>query len=123
MGRTTLGLIKSRNAVAAIAAYRFIKEGAADGVGALAVDAAAPIIGVSSELDTAIGERISVLMSGNIAEIVYGGTVARGDKLTADAQGRAVTTTTTGAHYGGIAEVSGVIGDIGTVLVTPGAVL
>jgi len=123
MGRTTNGLIKSRVATTAIPAYRFVKEGPADGTGVPAVDAAAPIIGVSSELDTAVGERASVQMAGNIAEITYGGNVTRGDKLTADAQGRAVTTTTTGAHYGGIAEVSGVLGDIGTVMVTPGAVL
>jgi hypothetical protein len=120
MGRTTNGLIKSRVATAVVRAYRFVKEGAADGTAVEAVDAAASIIGVSSEIDTAIGERVSVQMTGNIAEIIAGGTVARGDVVTADAQGRAVTTTTTGARYGGTAEVSGVVGDIITVLVNPG---
>lgn len=120
MGRTTNGLIKSRNATGTVPAYTLITEGAADGVGAIAVDATKPIIGVSSEIEVIAGERISVQMAGNIAEVRYGGTVARGDKLTADATGRAITTTTTGAHYVGFAEVSGVTGDIGTVIVAPG---
>lgn len=120
MGRTTNGLIKSRNATTAIPAYRFVKEGAADGTAVPAVDAASAIIGVSSELDTAVGERVSVQQGGNVAEIMFGGNVTRGDYLTADAQGRAITTTTTGARYGGIAEVSGVLGDIGTCTVVLG---
>lgn len=120
MGRTTNGLIKSRIATTAIPAMRFVKEGAADGTGVPAVDATASILGVSADIDTAVGERASVIMVGNIAPITYGGTVARGDALTADSQGRAVTTTTTGAKYGGFAEVSGVVGDIGSVLVNPG---
>lgn len=120
MGRTTNGLIKSRVATTAIPARRFVIEGPADGTGAPAVDATANIIGVSSELDTAVGERASVIMTGNIAEIVCGGTVTRGDALTADAQGRGVTTTATGARVGGTAEQSGVVGDIISVLVNPG---
>lgn len=120
MGRTTNGLIKSRNATATILARRFVTEGAVDGAGAQASGSAVNIIGVSSELDTAAGERCSVIMVGNVAEIVFGGNVNRGDALTADAQGRAVATTTAGARIGGTAEVSGVAGDIGTVNVNPG---
>jgi len=122
MGKTTNGLIKPLTATAAVAARRFVKAGAADGTGVTATDATATILGVSADIDTDVGERISCQMVGNIAEIVYGGPVTRGDKLTADAQGRAVTTTTTGANYGGTAEVSGVLGDIGTVIVAPGFV-
>lgn len=122
MGRTTNGLIKSRNATTAIPAYRLVKEGPVDGSAVPAVDAASSILGVSSEIDTIVGERVSVQMAGNIAEVIYGGTVTRQDKLTADAQGRAVTTTTVGANYVGFAEVSGVVGDIGTVIVAPGVV-
>jgi hypothetical protein len=120
MGRTTNGIIKSRIASVNVAGMRFVKEGAADGFGALAVDSAAMILGVTSELDTLAGDRMSVIMVGNIAPIVYGGTVARGDVLTADAQGRAVATTTTGARFGGTAEVAGVLGDIGSVVINPG---
>jgi len=120
MGRTTNGLIKSRVATTAIPAYTLVKEGAANGTGVPAVDATASIIGVSAEVDTPVGDRVSVQMTGNIAEVRYGGTVTRGDTLTADASGRAVTTTATGANIIGTAEVSGVVGDIGTVIVNPG---
>ena len=120
MGRTTNGLIKSRNCTTATPGMRFVTEGPVDGSGIPAVGSAVNIIGVSSELDTIVGERMSVIMVGNIAPIVYGGTVARGDALTSDAQGRAITTTTTGARIGGTAEVSGVVGDIGSVIVNPG---
>lgn len=119
MGRTTNGLIKSAEATTAIPAMRFVKRGPAAGTGVPAVDATASILGVSSELDTAVGERCSVIMVGNIAPIVYGGTVAAGDTLTADATGRAVSTTTVGANVGGTAEIGGVVGDIGSVIINP----
>jgi len=118
MGRTTTGLIKSLVATAAVPARRLVKFGAADGAGVLATDGSAYIRGVSADIDTAIGERISVQMSGNVAEVVYGGNVTRGDSLTADAQGRAVAAVA-GDHAVGFAEVSGVLGDIGTVDVAP----
>lgn len=120
MGRTTNGLIKSRIATSPVRAYRFVKEGPVNGSGVEAVDGAAAIIGVSSEVDTPTGDRISVQQSGNVAEIMAGGNVAAGDFLTADAQGRAVTTDVVGVRYGGIAEVSGVLGDIITATVVLG---
>jgi hypothetical protein len=122
MGRTTGFLTKSLEATTAIPARRFVKYGAADGTGVPAVSGAAFIAGVSSELDTAVGERASVFMNGNIADIVYGGNVTRGDPLTADAEGRAVAAApAAGANVfcGGFAEVSGVLGDIGSVAVSP----
>lgn len=120
MGQTTGFLTKSLTATGAIVKRRFVKYGAADGTGVQAVDAASFIVGVSSELDAAVGEHCSVHMNGNITDIEYGGTVARGDALTADAQGRAIKTTTTGDRIGGYAEVSGVVGDIGSCIVAPG---
>lgn len=125
MGRTTTGLIKSLEATTAIPARRFVKFGAADGTGVPAVDGAAYIRGVSPAIDTDVGERCSVQMTGNVAEIVYGGNVARGDPLTSDAQGRAVTAAPAAganAFIGGYAEVSGVLGDIGTIDVLPGRI-
>lgn len=119
MGQTTGFLTKSLVATTAIPARRLVKFGAADGTGVPAVDGAAFIYGVSSEIDTAVGERVSVHSVGNIADVEYGGTVTRGDALTADAQGRAVATTTAGARCVGFAEVSGVVGDIGSTIVTP----
>jgi hypothetical protein len=125
MGQTTGLLTKSLEATAAVSARRLVKLGAADGAGVTAVDGAAFIVGVSSEIDTAIGERISVHSIGSIADVVYGGTVARGDPLTADAQGRAVTAAPAAAANAfivGYAEVSGVVGDIGSVYVCPGRI-
>lgn len=126
MGRTTSGgLIKSLEATTAITKRRLVKLGAADGAGVPAVDGAAYIAGVSDELDTAVGERCSVLMVGCIADVEYGGAVTRGDPLTADAQGRAVAAAPAGganAFIVGYAEVSGVLGDVGSVFVNPGRI-
>ena len=54
-----------------------------------------------------------------IAAIEFGGNVARGALLTADADGKAVTAAD-GNRVIGIAEVSGAAGDIGQVLLAPG---
>lgn len=119
MGMTTGFLTKSLTATTAIPARTLVKFGAADGTGVPATDATAYIRGVSSDIDTAVGQRASVFMVGNIADVTYGGTVARGDPLTADAQGRAITATAAGQRCVGWAEVSGVVGDIGSVDVSP----
>lgn len=125
MGQTTGLLTKSLEATTLVPARRLVTMGAADGTGIPATGSAAFIYGVSSELDTAIGERISIHSVGNIADVVYGGAVTRGDPLTADAQGRAIAATPAAganAFIVGFAEVSGVLGDIGSVIVTPGRV-
>ncbi len=119
MGQTTGFLTKSLTATTAIAAYRLVNYGAADGAGVPAADATKFIVGVNSEVAAAIGERASIHSVGNIADVEYGGNVARGDPLTSDAQGRAIKATTTGQHCVGYAEVSGVSGDIGSCTVTP----
>lgn len=125
MGMTTGLLTKSLEATTAIPARTLVKFGAADGAGVPAVDGAAFIVGVNGDVDTAVGERASVHSIGNIADVLYGGTVARGDPLTADAQGRAVTAApAAGAnvYIAGYAEVSGVINDIGSLYVQPGRI-
>jgi hypothetical protein len=125
MGRTTTGLIKSLEATTAIPKRRLVKFGAADGTGVPAVDGASYIRGVSSDIDTAVGERASVQMAGNIADVEYGGNVGRGDPLTADNIGRAVVAApAAGAnvYIVGYAEVAGVLGDIGSVDVLPGRI-
>jgi hypothetical protein len=53
------------------------------------------------------------------SKVQYGGTVTAGDKLASDANGKAVTATT-GQSVVGIALVSGVSGDIGSMAV-PGS--
>jgi hypothetical protein len=125
MGQTTGLLTKSLEAGAAVTKRRIVKFGAADGLGIQAVDGSAFLVGVSSEIDTAIGERISVHSTGSIADVEYGGNVTRGDPLTADASGRAIAAAPAGganAYIVGFAEVSGVLGDIGSAYIIPGRV-
>lgn len=119
MGMTTGFLTKSLTATTRIPKFTLVKFGAADGTGVPAVDATAYIRGVSSDIDTEINQRASVFMVGNIADVIYGGTVARGDPLTADASGRAITATTAGQRCVGFAEISGAVGDIGSVDIAP----
>jgi hypothetical protein len=96
------------------------------------------IIGVSGDIDAALGERVDVIRFG-IAPVVYGGAVTRGDLLTSDASGHAITATrhthteNTAAAYTqnaataaapilriiGVAEESGVAGDVGSTTVQP----
>lgn len=117
-------LIKNFKAEAAIAKYRIVKHGAADDQvlqGALATDS---LIGVSTDIDAAINERCDVILSGQ-ADVEYGGAVTRGALLTADASGRAVAAApAAGANNRtiGVAMVSGVLGDIGSVSLSPGSV-
>ena len=103
--------------------YRFVKFGTADKTVSLAVDASATIIGVSHDINLDDGERGDIVRD-DFPEIEYGDNVTRGDYLTADAQGRAIPVTLPTAgqtvHYGAIAEVSGVVGDICQTWLEPG---
>lgn len=116
------GLQKNYSAEAAIAAYRIVKFGAADGGILQSAAAADKHVGVIDRMPAAVaGDRVDVIRSG-IAEVEYGGTVAAGDLLTSDASGRAVVATASaGANVRvvGVAEVAGVVGDIGSMLVQP----
>lgn len=110
---------------AATAGYRIAKFGSADGAviqGAASSDA---LIGVFDELDHASGERADVIRDG-YALIEYGGTVTRGNWLTADADGKAVdvgtVTAGTNASVIGRAEVSGVAGDIVSIVLAVGQI-
>ena len=110
--------IKAMNAEAIVAPFRIVKIGAADGGVIQGAAAADVLLGVSDELGQAtIGDRVDVILNGT-ADVMYGGTVARGARLTTDATGRAVTAApAAGANNGiiGTALVSGVVGDIGSV--------
>jgi hypothetical protein len=112
---------KNYTAGAAVTKYRLVKFGATDGAvltGAAATDL---LIGVNEALDVASGDRADVIRAG-IAEVEYGGAVTRGAKLTSDASGKAVAAAPAAdanVHVIGIAEVSGVDGDIGSVFISP----
>jgi len=112
------GLIKNLIAAAVIAAYRIVKFGADDAhvaQGAAATDA---LIGVTGQLGAAAAEdRIDITLSGTVY-VEYGGAVTRGDPLTSDAVGRAVTAAPAAGVNNrtiGFAMSSGVLGDIGSV--------
>lgn len=121
MSIRTPGLIKAYNAESAVAAYTICKFGTTEDQVVEAAAATDKLIGVSSEIDSAIAERCDVIRSG-IAPVLYGGTVAAGDLLTSDANGHAVATTTASDRIIGIAEVAGVDGDRGSVFISPGII-
>lgn len=128
------GLVKKFKAVAAILPYRIVKFGANDTTVITAVAVTDALIGVSDQVGyDPTGANTSnnrypeasceVLLDGG-ALITYGGTVVRGDQLTCDAVGRAVTATpAVGVNNRiiGVAMRDGVIGDIGTVLIRGGS--
>lgn len=103
---------------AAVEPFRIVKFSDADGKYIQAAAATDLLVGVSESLAAAEGERIDVCRIG-IAAVRYGGTVVRGQKLTSDADGKAVAVTKDGDQVIGTAEVSGVANDIGAVLLAP----
>lgn len=111
--------IKACYAASALAAFRIVKHGAADGVAALATAGTDASFGVTDSLGANGANDPVDIIRGGIAEVVYGDTVTRGDPLTADAQGRAIKAAT-GNRIIGFAEVSGVVGDRGSVFIAPG---
>lgn len=115
------GTTKGYTAEAAIGAHRIVKHGTADGQavqGAADTDA---LMGISTELPSDEGETVDVVKTG-LADVEYGGAVTRGDPLTSDSVGRAVKAAPAAgenANLVGYAEVSGVLGDIGSAAIFP----
>lgn len=110
-------LIKSFVAEAAITKFRIVKFGASDDNVLTNAAVSDKSIGVTTDIDAAINDRVDVVVSG-ISDVEYGGTVTRGDKLTSDATGKALAAAPSAGvnnHIIGIAMVSGVSGDIGAV--------
>lgn len=114
--RANVGLVKTFIAAGVIAERRIVKFGSSD-TAALQATAGTEkfsgVVGLPKSVTAAEGEPVDVILSG-IADVDYGGNVTRGDTLTADANGRAVVATS-GNSVIGIAQVSGVAGDIGSV--------
>lgn len=114
-------LTKNYRAGAAIAPRRLVTVGDADGVIVQASAQTSLPFGVSDELGAESGARADAHRAG-IAEVEYGGNIARGQLVTADADGRAVVANpgeAESAHVFGVAEVSGVAGDVGSILIAP----
>lgn len=118
------GLTKAYTAEGTINPFRIVKVGAADYGVLQAAAATDKSIGITTEVDAAAGERCDVVHDG-IADLKLGGTVARGDLLTSDANGQGVSAAPsagTNNRVIGVALVSGVVGDVVPVLINPGSV-
>lgn len=112
--------VKTFTATTDIEPYRVVALGAADGVVIQSDGHAKANIGTSNIIGADTDAmRCDVVLSG-IAEVEYGGEVTRGAWLTADADGKAIATTTAGHNVIGRALISGVAGDIGSVFLTNG---
>lgn len=107
-------------AEAAILPARIVKAGVGNGV-QTAASSSDKVFGISTEVDAALGERVDVVLEGT-ADLKLGGTIARGDFLVADSQGRGVTASPAAganAQVTVMALTSGVTGDLIEVLVNP----
>ena len=113
MSRNIPALTLNYTAEGAIATRRLVKHGSADGKVAQASTNTDTLLGVSTDIPAEAGGRVDVIREG-IVPVLYGGSITRGQPLTADAQGRAVAASS-GQQVVGFAEVSGVEGDIGVI--------
>jgi hypothetical protein len=126
MGMHSQSYVRAYKGSAAITAYTIVKFGAADDTVSPAAAATDLLIGVANELglsasDQAQGATLDVIQAGP-AEVVLGGTVTRGQKLTANSSAQAVAAAPaagSNVQVIGIAMKSGVSGDIIPVLVAP----
>lgn len=108
----------NRTASGAIEPYRILAATAADGVLAQSTGPGSAHVAVSGNLSAADTERLDVEIAG-IAPVQYGATVAPGEPLTSDADGKAVPATTADRVIG-IAVEEGELDEIGSVLLLPG---
>jgi hypothetical protein len=118
------GLQKTLVAGAAVTKNRILKFGADDLTAIHAAGSTDLLMGVSDNLGAASAEPFDVIIDG-LALVEYGGTVTRGDLLTADSVGRAIAAAPAAgvnARVIGVAMLSGVLGDIGSVRMAPGRI-
>lgn len=117
-------LTRNYLATSAVTKRRLVKIGAADGAIVPATGATAGILGVVADVGAAANERTDVHLSG-VVDVELGGTVTRGDTLTSDSVGRAISATMgsgTAVYTVGVALESGVSGDIISMLLQPNAI-
>lgn len=116
-------LVKAFKAGAAIEQNRIVKMDSADGQVIKSAAATDKHVGVSvASIDTASGDRVDVVLSG-IYEVKAGGTITRGDPITSDASGQAVTAAPSAGTNNpviGRALTSAVSGDLVDVLIQNG---
>jgi hypothetical protein len=120
------GFIRAYLTSAAVTPRRIVKfsDTTATNKVALAAAATDPLLGLSDAMGAAIGGMADIIL-GDEGEVVLGGTVAAGDKLTSDANGAAVKCVgAAGARreYVATALLPGVVGDIIPCLVERGVI-
>lgn len=106
-------------ATTAVAGNRIVKHGAADGAAVQATANNEAFLGISDKQGADAGGVLDVHELGE-ADVTYGGNVARGDPLTSDAQGRAVTAAPaagTNVSIIGWARIAGVLGDVAPITI------
>ncbi len=124
MSNMTSSYAKRYSAQAAIPKHRIFKFGASDAQILVATSPNDALIGVTTELAGVVDLPCDGFLMG-LPPVEYGGPVTRGDWLTSDAVGRAVLAAPAAgvnANVIGRALVSGVLGDLGTVLLAPGRI-
>jgi hypothetical protein len=116
--------IKNFLAGAAIAAYTPVKFTANPGEVTPAVAAGDKVIGVTTDVASALGDRVDVIMTGP-AKVVAGAAFAAGDLLMANASSQAiVAAAAAGANvrtFGLAREAASAAGDVCEINVTPGS--
>lgn len=111
-------IFRSRIAEGAVGAYRIVKPGTAAMSCLQATLATEKLLGSSDELAHVTGEMVDLAL-GPLPKVTLGGTVAAGDWLTSDANGKAVATTTALQQVIGRAEIGGALDDVITYLRAP----
>ena len=100
--------------------YRLVKHGTNDNQVVAAVDATAPIIGVSDEsADSTTGNPVGVVMAG-IAKLVIASASTKGGAITGTTGGKGLLTTTKGNYAAGwLLETTTVSDQVAKLMVNP----
>lgn len=109
-------ICKSRIAATAIEPYTIVKPSAESNNVTTATAATDNITGVACSINVNKGDVVDIVQGG-YAEVRFGGTVAAGDKITSDTQGRAVKATA-GNRILGISSFAAVENDINEIVVS-----
>lgn len=106
-------------AVGALGAFRIAAAGTDDQTVVQASAGTDPLLGVTTDVGAALGERVDVVLAGT-AHVEFGDDIDYGEPLTSDANGKAVPAVP-GDRVVGTAMCGGADGDIGLMLITPGS--
>ena len=114
-----LGIFKTFDAEGEIAPYRICAHGSKDYAVKQATAKTDALLGTTDELGRQPNNRVDVCLD-KMPEVEAGGTLAAGDPLTSDANGKAVKATTGGDRLIGFALTSESAGDLITYIHAPG---